>query len=250
MTAAFGEITYDNASGEPAAAAPNGHDSTPIDPNDPRLTSESLTINPDADAYAILPPLPDGKWRAKAKQVDIKDDKKQDQRYAVFSRPKMANGAPFFATNVEYSIIDHSGSFDGVKLTEYWVKTLIDERKGTSQAATLIKKLGGTAPATGTQKAYIDALLAQLAKEPELILETAWSAECQHCQEVAKRKGDRQPRPFLQGMHRFPTTKVPGVHDPMAKCPTCSQMVLAQARIVAPFSLTESVATRGTGAAK
>ena len=250
MAGEFGVVTYENdatTQGEPSPATNGAAAAQLIDPNDPRLTSEVLTINPDADAYAILPPLPDGKWRMKAKQVDIKDDKGQLQRYAVFSRTKMANGAPFFATNIEYSVIDHSGEFDGVKLTDYWVKTLVDARKGTSQAATITHKLGGKVPASGNQKAYIDALLATLAAEPELVWETAWSAECQHCQEVAKKKGDRQPRPFLQGMHRFPSTKTPGVHDPMAKCPTCSQMVRAQARLVAPYSLKESQPTRGTG---
>jgi hypothetical protein len=247
MNAAFGEVTYDNQATPSDATAP--HDSTPIDPNDPRLTSEVITVNPEADAYAILPPLPDGKWRAKAKQVDIKDDKGQQQRYAIFSRAKMDNGKPFFATNVEFGIIDHSGEFDGVKLTEYWVKTLFDARKGTSQAATLTVKLGGKVPASGTPKVYIDALLATLASEPELIIETAWSAECQTCQEAAKKRGDRAPRPILQGMHRFPATKTPGHHDPMAKCGTCNGMVRAQPRIVGFWSLKESQATRGTGAA-
>jgi len=245
---AFGEVL--NQQEAPADSQPAQGESTQlVDPNDPRLTSELLTINPDADAYAVLPPLPDGKWRAKAKQVDIKDDKGQQQRYAVFSRAKMANGAPFFATNIEYSIIDHSGEFDGVKLTEYWVKALVDARKGTSQAATMIGKLGGKVPPTGSQKVYMDALLATLAAEPELVLETAWSAECQHCQEVAKKKGEKSPRPFLQGMHRFPATKTPGVHDPIVQCPTCRQQVRAQARLVAPFSLKEAQATRGTGQA-
>jgi len=251
MTAAFGDIAnYDTTSAAEAAAPQPGEQSPAIDPNDPRLTSEVLTINPDADAYAVLPPLPDGKWRAKAKQVDIKDDKGQQQRYAVFARPKMDNNRPFFATNVEFSIIDHSGEFDGVKLTEYWVKTLVDARKGTSQAATLTSKLGGKPLASGTQKQTIDLLLQTLAAEPELVIETSWSAECQHCQELAKKKGDRAPRPFLQGMHRFPATKSPGVHDPMAKCNTCGSMVRAQARIIGLYSLKESQPTRGTGAAK
>jgi hypothetical protein len=246
---AFGEIQYDDQSANvPPATAEGGN--IPIDPNDPRLTSEVLTINPDADAYAILPPLPDGKWRAKAKQVDIKDDKGQLQRYAVFSRAKMEGGKPFFATNVEFSVIDHSGAFDGVKLTEYWVKTLVDARKGTSQAATLTGKLGGKPLASATQLDTMRLLLTILAAEPELIVETAWSAECQHCQETAKKKGDRAPRPFLAGMHRFPATKTPGVHDPVVPCTTCKSQVRAQPRIVGLYSLTESKATHGTGAAK
>jgi hypothetical protein len=247
-TAAFGDVTYADAPAE-AAVAP-GEQAPAIDPNDPRLTSEVITDNAEADAYAVLPPLPDGKWRAKAKQVDINDDHKQAQRYAVFSRAKMDNGRPFYATNVEFGVIDHSGRFDGVKLTEYWVKTLIDARKGTSQAATLIRKLGGKTPASGPQKAFIEALLATLAAEPELIIETAWSAECQTCQETAKKRGDRAPRPFLQGMHRFPATKVPGVHDPVVRCETCKSMVRAQPRIVSFYSLAEAKATHGTGAAK
>ena len=246
---AFGEVTYADAPQETAPATNGATTTELIDPNDPRLTSEILTVNPEADAYAVLPPLPDGKWAAKAKQVDIKDDKGQQQRYAVFSRAKMANGAPFFATNIEYSILDNSGEFDGVKLTDYWVKTLVDTRKGTSQVATMIAKLGGKVPVSGSQKVYMDTLLQLLASEPTLILETAWSAECQHCQEVAKAKGQKQPRPFLQGMHRFPATKTPGVYDPMVKCTSCGQMVRAQARIVAPFSLKEAQATRGTGQA-
>src|ERR1700689_81179 len=147
-TTQFGDVTYDAAT---PGEATQSEATQSIDPNDPRLTSEVLTINPDADAYAVPPPLPDGKWRAKAKQVDIKDDKGQLQRYAVFSRAKMEGGKPFFATNVEFSVIDHSGSFDGGKLTEYWVKTLVDARKGTSQAATLTGKLGGKPLASATQ---------------------------------------------------------------------------------------------------
>lgn len=249
-TGQFGDVHYEDQSADVPPATTTGGGMVPIDPNDPRLTSEVLTMNVAADMYAILPPLPDAKWRAKAKQVDIKDDHGQMVRYAILSRPKMDNNKPFFATNVEFSVIDHSGEFDGVKLTEYWVKTLMDARKGQSQANAMVAKLGGTAFPTGTQKQVIDLLLQTLAAEPELVIETSWSAECQHCQELAKKKGDRAPRPFLQGMHRFPATKSPGVHDPMAKCNTCGSMVRAQARIIGLYSLKETQPTRGTGAAK
>jgi len=245
----FGDVTYADApaADSTAPAGVNGSEQPIlIDPNDPRLTSEVLTIDETADAYAVLPPLPDGKWRMKAKQVDIKDDKGQLQRYAVFSRAKMANGQPFFATNIEYSAIDHgTEEFDGVRITDYWVKTLLDQRKGTSQAATMILKLGGKLPASPTQKAVMDTLLQVLASEPELIYETAWSAECQTCQNVAKKRGEKAPRPFLQGMHRFPATRTPGVHDPIVQCPTCKGQVRAQARLVAPYSLKETQPTRG-----
>jgi len=234
--AAFGEVTYDGGASE-ASTDPNTGNATGdskhtlIDPNDPRLTSEVMTSNQDADAYAILPPLPDGKWRAKAKQVDIKDDKGQPQRWAIFSRPGIENGRPFFATNVEFNILDATGKNDGVKLTEYWVKTLVDARKGISQSDTLVRKMGGKPPAQSTDRQRIDLLLATLAKEPELVVETAWEAQCQSCQETAKKKGERQPRPFLLGMHRFPQLRTGG-HDPMVACPICKGMARAQPRIV------------------
>lgn len=248
MTAAFGDVTYADAPTDQSVAS-SSEPTQLIDINDPRLTSESLTLNPDADAYAVPPPVSDGKWRAKAKQVDINDDKKQPQRFAAFSRAKMANGKPFLATNIEFQVIDHSGKHDGVKLTEYWVKTLLDERKGTSQAATMIHKLGGKVPPTATQKQTMDLLLQTLAAEPELVIEVAWSAECQTCQETAKKKGDRAPKPFLAGMHRFPQGRN-GEKDPIVGCPVCKSQVRAQPRIVGFFSLAEATATHGTGAGK
>jgi endogenous inhibitor of DNA gyrase (YacG/DUF329 family) len=250
-TTAFGDPTYSDTPAHDATGPdPSSTPTQSIDPNDPRLTSEVLTDNAAADAYATPLPLPDGKWRAKAKQVDIKDDKKQLQRYAVFQRPGIENNKPFFATNIEFSIIDHSGAHDGVKLTEYWIKTLVDGRKGTSQSDTMVRKLGGKTLPSSTDKQRIDLLLATLATEPELIVETAWSAECQTCQESAKKKGDKAPRPFLAGMHRFPSTRTPGVHDPIVPCPVCKAQVRAQPRIVGFYSLAESKATHGTGTAR
>jgi hypothetical protein len=257
-TATFGDVNTNADAPAEAAVAP-GEQAPAIDPNDPRLTSESLTIDPEADAYAVPPPLPDGKWRAKAKQIDIKDPKTgQLHRYiAQEARRKDgsawqtdANGKPaaFLCTNIEYSIIDHSGKNDGVKMTEYWVKTLVNPKKGTSPAATMIFKLGGKLPVGRSHKDIMDALLSALAAEPELVLETAWSAECQTCQEKAEKTGERAPRAILQGMHRFPVRK--GEHDPVIQCPQCKGMVRAQARIVSPFSLAESNPTHGTGAAK
>jgi hypothetical protein len=237
---AIGDITYTQPADEPQ------HDAAAeaaIDPNDPRLTSESLDDNTQADAYEVPPPPPDGLWRAKLKQVDIKDANGQLQRFIAKSFPKMENGRPFLVTNVESSLIDLSGKFDGVKITEYWVKTLIDSRKGTSQASTLIVKAGGKLPAKTTDKERMDLLLQTLAGEPEVVVETYWEASCQACQEAAKKKHERTPKPFLVGMHRFPQVK--GVADPLVKCPACSGTARAQVRIGRYLSVGEAKPTRG-----
>jgi hypothetical protein len=214
--------------------------------NDPRLTSEALDDNTSVDAYAVPPPAPDGKWRAKLKQLDINDSNGQPQRFIAKSFPKMEGGRPFLVTNVEASLIDLSGKYDGTKLTEYWVKTLMDSRKGTSQASTIVTKAGGTLPPKSTDADRMNALLKTLAGEPEVIVETAWEASCQSCQEAAKKVGAKAPRPFLQGMHRFP--HFPGAgsgNDPNVSCPTCKGMARAQVRIVRYWSVKEAKADRG-----
>lgn len=240
--AAFGEIAQDlPQDSQPAeATAPQGE---VIDINDPRLTSEALDDNTAADAYAVPPPAPDGIWRAKLKQVDIKDSKGQLQRFTAESRAKMAGGRPFLVTNVESSLIDLSGKFDGVKIVDNWVKTLIDDRRGTSQATTITVKAGGPNLARSTDKDRMDALLKVLAGEPEVLVETVWEASCETCQKKAKATGEKSPRPYLTGMHRFPQTRTGP--DPMVKCPVDGSMNRAQVRIAKYYALAEAKATRG-----
>lgn len=222
----------------------NGGTATPVDMNDPALTSEVIE-DTTQDAYAIPPPPPDGKWRAKLKQVDINDPSdSQKKRHIVFVHPKMNDGKPFFAVNVEASLIDVSGKFDGISTTEYWVKSAVDKRKNVSEMSTITKAAGGAPLDRGNQTDRLNALEKVLAGEPEAIIDTFWEASCQTCQEAAKKKGDRSPRPFLMGMHRFPS-KGAGVHDPMVQCPTCKSMVRAQMRIAGFFNVKEMKATRG-----
>jgi len=211
----------------------SGHSAAVIDLNDPALTSENLNENPEGDSYATPPPLPDGKWRAKLTQLDIKDSKGQPQRYAAFQFPKMNDGKPFLATNVQSTILDASGKHDGFKLTDYWVKTALD-RSGNSGVGTILTKLKQTlTPASDASR--MEQFLRVLASEPELVVETAWEASCQTCQEAAKKRGDKSPKPFLLGMHRFPQTRTG--HDPVVTCPTCKGSVRAQARIAQYHSL-------------
>lgn len=109
--------------------------------------------------------------------------------------------------------------------------------------STIIQKAGGTVPAKSSEKQRVDLLLKTLAGEPEVIVETAWEASCQTCQEAAKKSGGKSVRPFLVGMHRFPQIK--GGHDPIVACPTCKAQARAQVRIAQYFSIAEKKPTRG-----
>jgi hypothetical protein len=61
--------------------APTGE----LDLNDPKFASEDIGVNPEGDAYATPPPVPDGEYRAKLKQLDVKDSKQNLVRYAPWS---------------------------------------------------------------------------------------------------------------------------------------------------------------------
>lgn len=243
----FGDVVYEGGEGTPETQAGGGNQLPLIDINDPRLTSEALD-DTSADAYAVPPPPPDGKWRAKIKAVEIKEDGKgtpnpQHPLWSVASREKIQGGTPFFIMNAEVALTDLSGKNDGVKITENWIKSLIDERKGTSQMSTIAKAAGAEVPARSNDVTRRELLLKTLAGEPEIIIETQWEAQCQACQEKAKKAGERAPRPFLRGMHTFP--QVGGKPSADAKCPVCGSFSRAQARIAGFFSVKDAKPTRG-----
>lgn len=222
----------------------NGGQSAPIDMNDPALMSEQLDIDTAADAYAIPPPPPDGKWRAKLKIVDIKDADGQAKQFRAARFDSMNDGKPFFVVNVEASLIDVGGKFDGIKAIQYWVKSQVDRRKNIDEMSTITKAAGGQVVARGTHADRLAALQKALAGEPEVIVETHWDAQCQSCQEAADKKGERKPKAFKIGMHNFPQPSA-GKYDPMVSCPTCHSSCRAQLRIGGFYNVKEMKATRG-----
>ena len=244
----FGEVIYDNqqaaaTNGNGGGEAAAGQEVLALD--DPQLLSESLTDNAEADAYAVPPPAPDGKWRAKLRAVPIKDKTTGQEKESLGVKyDRMNGGKPFCVTNIEVALIDLGGKYDGTKIIEYWVKTAT-ERSGTSQAATILRKAGGTMPSPLTHASLMKALLDRLAGEPEVIVETYWEASCATCGEAAKKRGDKAPKPFLRGSHRFPQDKGQPVAE--AKCPVCGGMCRAQVRVAQFFAVSETKATQGLG---
>ena len=239
-TSAFGAPVQEQAATEDQQVA-GGTDQQvqELDPNDPRLTSESLDDNASGDAYASLPPLPDGKWRAKLKQVDVKGGDGKPVRFA----PKLAQWlnppVPYLYTALEASIIGVGGKekYGGYRINDNWVPT-VPNRSGTSPAATIVRKAGGQTPAKFTHSQLMELLLKTLAGEPEVVVETAWEAACQHCQEEAAKTGAKKPKNIAQGMHRFPQKN--GQPDPQVQCPACKAWVMARPRIVGYYSVTEA----------
>lgn len=232
------EPTYEGGATEASTtttSGPNGtaHDEI-VDINDPRLLSESLHENPEGDAYAIPPPPPDGKWRAKLTSVPVKNKAKgTEEPYIAVRYAKMNNGVPYLVTNVQAQILDSSGKYDGVKITDYHVKT-VPGKDGSSPVSTILVRLKQTiTPASPAGR--MEQFMKVLASEPELVIETAWRAACQSCQEKAEKRGTKKPGDFVLGMHRFPISK--GKPDPVVKCPTCGTQCRAQAKIQGYWTL-------------
>lgn len=226
-----------------------------IDPNDPFLTSAAESMETDAahDAFAMRAPMPDGKWRAKARIVDIKNKKGEvaPEKYIIAMATWLDKPVPYFAMNLEFEIIDPTNHYDGFKMTEYHVKSLVNMKVGgSSPLATLIRKSGGVVPEKSAQDKVRDIALAHFAGEPELILESQWIATCQYCEEKAKKAipKEKSPRPIKRGQRSFPPK--PGVaanafvkNEPLVECPTCKTTNRAKATPVQYFTVKEATPT-------
>ena len=244
----FGEVTYEtgtDASQSSSAGGPTGTglDQTieTLDLNDPRLASEDLTIDPQGDAYKSMPTLPDGKWRAKFKQVDVKDGKGGTTKFKPYLDKR--SGALYLATAVEATVLaPDKPLYDDLKVTDYFVSTRLN-KDNSMAVGTILYKLGAPLPTKVNHKQAMQALIDKLAGEPEGGIETVWEASCETCQKQAEAQGQKAPR-SIQGMHRFPQIKGPNgttVHDPHLNCqvnPSHGPMV-ARPRIKRYLSLDE-----------
>src|SRR2546430_14406481 len=72
-----------NGSAAPGQPVPSDAPQELIDENDPRLISETLDANLEADAYAQPIPPPDGKYRAKLKLEGVKAEGGEVKPYAA-----------------------------------------------------------------------------------------------------------------------------------------------------------------------
>lgn len=252
---AFGEPVVLDEQAAMNAATGDAPLEQPIDINDPALTSESLTVNPEADAYAAPPTLPEGRYRAKLKHRKVNDGKDDYKAYRDHQ-----SGSLYVATALDASVISHDHpEWDGVPLTDYFVSTQL-KRNGGVPAATVCTACGVPAEKVKAARSHADLvklLISTLAAEPECVVDTIWEAQCQTCEEEAKKAGTRKPKP-IRGMLSFPQNK-PGVdaqgrkvmyHNPTIMCPRDSRhgQITARPRIYAYLPL--SAAANGQAGAK
>lgn len=200
------------APGEPGQPIPSNEPQELIDPNDPRLVSESLDVNTEGDAYSMPPPPPDGRYRAKLKIMQVEDAAGVKHDYLP-RLGKKAPKLPYYATAIEARIIDPTGKYDNIPVFDRWVGTFMG-RDGSTKVQTILMRLlkadGTPWVAKGarmTHKDWIDLFVKALATEPEIGIETSWEWSCQGCGEAAKKAGTDYPK-SITGMNKFPVDAV------------------------------------------
>lgn len=189
---------------EPAAGASTPGDaalasSVVVDLNDPALLDQEFDTNADVNAYDAPPPIPDGRYKAKLKQIDVKGPNGGLRQFNVKTSKQ---GSPYAYTALEMTLIDPSGKYEGLKVYDRFVSTM-QARNGGIPMARVLACLGVKLPAKTTAKQLLDAFIKATASEPMLEIETTWEGSLDEAdRERFEQAGVKQPRVF--GMNRFP----------------------------------------------
>ena len=174
-----------------------------IDLNDPNLLSAEEDSVVGIDPYAAPPPLPDGRWLVHIKQRDVKGQDGQPARYKVDTDK---NGAAYAFTALDATVVDPSGTFDGIKLSDYFVSTQRDPRKGNAvKLEWILQQLKVQIPAKRSPRFLLDEFFKMTASEPLIEIDTVWEGSLDQAdQERFEAAGEKKSIPRVLGQHRFP----------------------------------------------
>lgn len=193
----------------------------PVDINDLQLADEQVDVNGDADAFAGPPPPDDGDHRAKLSLG----------KRAVTSG-KSKNGGLFYMVDVNAKII--AGAFENRILFDN-ASTMVMQNTGTSRMAGIMKALGETISGRTSIVELTRNFVAKLTGEPEVIVQSQWTAYCQDCNEENKNSNGKRGKKggvVLRGQKRFPENGDKS-HRAQVECPNCGSLLNARAEIVA-----------------
>jgi hypothetical protein len=184
-----------------------------LDPNDPNLLMYEQESNCEQDPYAAPPPLPDGRWLVKIKSRDVKGQDGQPARYKVVTEkkgvplnPRDPDPAkrPYAFTALDAVVIDASGKYEGIVLSDYFVSTQPEKKKGGSvKLEWILKQLKVQMPKTYNPRFLLDEFFKAVASEPLIEIDTVWEGSVdQETQDQFKAAGEYTPN--VRGQHRFP----------------------------------------------
>lgn len=205
-----------------------------IDLNDPSLLSGEVDTNTDTDPYAAPPPVADGRYRVKLKQIDVK---REDGTTGTYNVKRDKSGKPYAYCALEATIDAPGTPYDGQKIWDRFVSTMA-QRNGGIPLAWILVCLGKQVPQKASAQVLVDEFTKALAAEPSLEVETVWEGGLDEAtRQSFKDLNEKQPR--VLGMHRFPKN-ADGTHSPDMEYnhPKMGKINLhAQARISGYFKL-------------
>ena len=170
--------------------------------DDPNLLLAELEIDQEQDAYAAPPPLPDGRWLVRIKQRDVKGNDGNPAKYKVAMGK---DGKPYAFVALDAEVIDPSGKYDRVKLSDYFVSTRPDPyRNGAVPLAWILGRLGVKLP---KKKIYAKILLDEFFKaivaEPQIEIDSVWEGSPDQDGQDRLDQAGKRFRAVL-GQHCFP----------------------------------------------
>jgi hypothetical protein len=221
-TADFSPIYRDDPethedSGAEVEVDPSAVAAADIDYNDPNLLMQEIVgADPTADAYATPPPPPDGWYRCKLKQIDVKRKDNTKGQFAVMpdmdysvtppvqkKHPKTGEGMKYVTTAIEARIQDPGGMYDNIPVFDRFVDSRVNPRNKGVPILTVLSALKVKVPVPYNGDVLIKTLLKALAGEPECDVEVTWEGSPDQADnDKIKAAGGKVPR--VRGMHRFP----------------------------------------------
>ncbi len=162
--------------------------------------SGDLNIDPNADAFAGLDPVPDGVHLVKLALFKSGEDT------GLKAGKGKNDGKPFIMAKLVGTVVEEGKPYDKFKIFDQ-VSTMV-MRTGTCRVAGVLSKLGIRVPASTNPRELMKALVVALEGEPVIGVETQWQA--------SSLQADGNWKTLLRGMKRFPPRVNPETKEVIA----------------------------------
>jgi hypothetical protein len=168
-------------------------------------TEELLELNPEADANAMLPPIPAGRYLASFQFLQ----KNPEKRWVPGIWPKSGlNQQKVYYTGISATLYNTpEGLYDNRQVRDNLISTFIQRNTGTCSIQGLLQCIGVPLPPTCKTRAQLCGLLNETLEAGDATgeIEVEWEAAenlSEEERDVLKAAGKKSFR--LQGMKRFP----------------------------------------------
>jgi hypothetical protein len=162
---------------------------------------EIMGFNPEADANALLPPVPAGQYLAKLRFTETDPEK----RWMTGAWGKNAQKVVYTSITGElYNTPE--GTFDGRQVRDGLVSSMIRQQTGTCRIQGLVQGITGAYPPSCRTRPQMVMLVNDLIQQGATsLIDVDWEASENLSEEERDKLKDAGKKPFrLQGMKNFP----------------------------------------------